>query len=244
MPMTIISPTWHKVPKIGSLDGQSPQKPDREEPAYPFGELATPVMTVGPETMPPLAVRGRFGFLSAASEAGIASSAGRFMASTISTRSAWYSPVACCEGASLVAGESFSDGAGSTGAGSIAPGSKRTLCSFSPTNQTQRMPVILSSSKISVLTVSTVMVGPPDLSTTRSPDLKMVIARIYCHQSESVLSQYQIAATRHSRLERLSMGSGQDRRLIPRSRASAPELPGQGRNEPVRIRFLVTNLRC
>src|SRR5260370_6690370 len=136
MPMTIISPTWHKVPKIGSLDGQSPQKPDREEPAYPFGELATPVMTVGPETMPPLAVRARFGFLRAAPEAGIASSAGRFMASTISSRTAWYSPVACCEGASLVAGESFSDGAGSHGAGSIAPRSQRTTCTFLPTSST------------------------------------------------------------------------------------------------------------
>src|SRR5258708_9782395 len=240
--MTIISPTWHKVPKIGSLDGQSPQKPDREEPAYPFGELATPVMTVGPETMPPWAVRACFGFLGDAPAAGLVSSAGRFMAWPISSRTAWYSPVACCEGASFVAGERFSDGAGPAGAASIAPGSKRTLCSFSPTNQTQRMPVILSSSKISVLTVSTVMVGPPDLSTTRSPDLKMVIARIYCHQSESVLSQYQIAATRHSRLQRLSMGSGQDRRLIPRSVASAPELPGQGRNEAVGVGFVVINV--
>src|SRR5260370_42451799 len=86
MPMTIISPTWHKVPKIGSLDGQSPQKPDREEPAYPFGELATPVMTVGPETMPPLAVRARFGFLRAAPAAGRVSSAGRVLASTLSSR--------------------------------------------------------------------------------------------------------------------------------------------------------------
>src|SRR5260370_25898697 len=109
MPMTIISPTWHKVQKLGRLDGQSPQKPAREEAAYPFGELATPVMTVGPETMPPLAVRARFGFLSAAPEAGIASSAGRFMASTISSRTAWYSPVACCDRASLFAGRSFVD---------------------------------------------------------------------------------------------------------------------------------------
>src|SRR5258708_34223850 len=90
MPMTIISPTWHKVPKIGSLDGQSPQKPDREEPAYPFGELATPVMTVGPETMPPLAVPAPFGFLRAAPGAGIESSLGRFMAATISLRAPWY----------------------------------------------------------------------------------------------------------------------------------------------------------
>src|SRR5258708_28567342 len=101
--MTIISPTWHKVPKIGSLDGQSPQKPDREEPAYPFGELATPVMTVGPETMPPLAVRARFGFLRAAPAAGLVSSAGRVMASTISSRTAPYSPLPCCHSASFVA---------------------------------------------------------------------------------------------------------------------------------------------
>src|SRR5260370_34606436 len=192
--------------------------------------------------MRPWGVGARFGFLGAGPEAGNASSAGSFMASTISARTAWYSPVACCEGASLVAGESFSDGAGSNGAGSIAPGSKRTLCRFSPTNQTQRMPVILSSSKISVLTGSTVMVGPPDLSTTRSPDLTMVIARIYCHQSESVLSQYQIAATRHRRLGRLSMGSGQDRRLIPRSGASAPELPGPGRTKAIGIGFVVINV--
>src|SRR5258708_28261677 len=99
--MTIISPTWHKVPKIGSLDGQSPQKPDREEPAYPFGELATPVMTVGPETMPPLAVRARFGFLRAAPAAALVSSAGRFLAASISSITAWYSPRPFSQGASF-----------------------------------------------------------------------------------------------------------------------------------------------
>src|SRR5260221_13643932 len=97
--MTIISPTWHKVPKIGSLDGQSPQKPDREEPAYPFGELATPVMTVGPETMPPLAVRARFGFLRAAPAAGLGSSAGRVCAAPLSSRNAPFFPLALCESA-------------------------------------------------------------------------------------------------------------------------------------------------
>src|SRR5260221_13863092 len=102
--MTIISPTWHKVPKIGSLDGQSPQKPDREEPAYPFGELATPVMTVGPETMPPLAVRAHFGFLRAAPAAGPVSSARTVMGPAISSRTAWDSPAACCEGASPFSG--------------------------------------------------------------------------------------------------------------------------------------------
>src|SRR5947199_7407171 len=39
------------------------------------------------------------------------------------------------------------------------------------------MPVTLLSSKISVLTVSTVMIGPPDFSTTRFPGLKTVIRR-------------------------------------------------------------------
>src|SRR5260370_17473954 len=107
MPMTIISPTWHKVPKIGSLDGQSPQKPDREEPAYPFGELATPVMTVGPETMPPLAVRARFGFLRAAPAAGLGFPAPRVMASPISSRTPWYSPPPFCPRASPSASQNF-----------------------------------------------------------------------------------------------------------------------------------------
>src|ERR1017187_9059138 len=57
--------------------------------------------------------------------------------------------------------------------------SNRTRSSFSPTNQTQSTPVILLSTKISVLTVSTVMVGPPDFSTTRSPDLITVIDKIH-----------------------------------------------------------------
>src|SRR5829696_9284295 len=39
------------------------------------------------------------------------------------------------------------------------------------------MPVTLLSSKISVCTASTVMIGPPDFSTTRFPDLKTVIGR-------------------------------------------------------------------
>jgi hypothetical protein len=38
---------------------------------------------------------------------------------------------------------------------------------------------------MSVLTVSTVMVGPPDLSTTRSPDLKTAIAEILEKSNES-----------------------------------------------------------
>src|SRR5207244_226881 len=46
------------------------------------------------------------------------------------------------------------------------------------TNQTQSTPLILSSSNISVLTVSTVIVGPPDFSTTRSPGLITAIEKI------------------------------------------------------------------
>src|SRR5689334_11082167 len=61
----------------------------------------------------------------------------------------------------------------------MASCSKRTRSSFSPTNQTQTMPVILLSSKILVFTESTVMVGPPDFSTTRSPDLKTVIGGLH-----------------------------------------------------------------
>jgi hypothetical protein len=44
------------------------------------------------------------------------------------------------------------------------------------------MPVTLLSSKMLVFTESTVMVGPPDFSTTRSPDLIAVIGRFHGQQ--------------------------------------------------------------
>jgi hypothetical protein len=47
--------------------------------------------------------------------------------------------------------------------------------------------VILLSSNILVLTVSTVMVGPPDFSITRSPDLITAIGTIQVQLSESSL---------------------------------------------------------
>src|SRR5260221_1501825 len=166
-------------------------------------EPPTPALIVGLETAPRLEACAGFGFLGDTREAGAC--AGKFMASTMSSSTAWYSPVASVAGASLAAGGGFSNTAGAIdGAGSIAPGSNLNLSSFSPTNQTQRMPVILSSSKISVLTVSTVMVGPPDFSTARSPDLKTVMVTIYCHQSEANRSDCAATLPNRSNLTQIS----------------------------------------
>src|SRR4029077_3489966 len=87
-----------------------------------------------------------------------------------------------------------------TRTGSMASGSKRTRSSLSPTNQTQTMPVTLLSSKMLVFTESTVMVGPPDFSTTRSPDLMAVIGRF--HDQQCVGASY------------LNRGSQWDRTVI------------------------------
>ena len=63
----------------------------------------------------------RFDFRATALQAGVASSAGRFKASTISSRTALYSTLASCEGAPL--GRAFSNCAGSNCAGSNRTGS-------------------------------------------------------------------------------------------------------------------------
>jgi hypothetical protein len=102
-------------------------------------------------------------------EASSCASVASFMAATISSRTTLYSPTASAAGVSAFPTDASGDG------GTIASGSKRARSNLLPINQAHSMPVILSSSKISVLTVSTVMTGPPDFRITRSPDLKTVI---------------------------------------------------------------------
>src|SRR5690242_6331062 len=142
------------------------------------------------------------------------------------------------EDSSAVAGQTSASGAAadtSRGlAGSRAPGSKRKRSSLCPTNQAQTTPVILPSSKMLVLTASTVMVGPPDLSTTRSPDLKTVMAGFPGNSDESeavAVQRYQIAMSVSS----LGSSHGPAHRASRRLAVVVHDLPAMDRHQSMGI---------